>query len=312
MPSRHASRPAGSPECGPSPLMHVTCSLRRRRIRGGDTASKAYGLGKAIRESIDDASKAAAPAKQLLDPTDLLHALMMQALVDIQFGLTADIVHERHHGGLWYNTADEIGMVVVAEFVWDVPKEQRCMLDLLAGFDIPPKGGKGLEGVRVEWTFSPLFGEHGTFSVDDGDKDTSYAINFLDEVGSQIIIYRTPAEKPGGVRGEEATGYTADEPGGSNPGFRSESGQKVEARLYLHLANFLNVFGAFMDLVTPRTVTHTVTIQWHEPTLEIRSEQPLTGWDGTARVSLQTCDGIHWKGTMSVDGTLSDEGVSDQ
>jgi hypothetical protein len=282
--------------------------VEARAKSGWGWASKVRGFYKAISESIDDASKGAAPAKQILDPKDLLHALMMHALVDIQLGITADIVHERHAGGLWLNTADEIGMQVIAEFVWDLPETDRCLIDLLKGFNIPPKGGKGLEGVRVEWTFSPLFGEHGSFRVEDGDEDKSYAVNFLDEVGSQTIIYRSPAEKAGSVRGEEATGYAANEPGGSNPGFHSEDGQEIEARLYLHLADLFNVFGAFMDLITPRTVTETVMIQWHEPTLQIRGEQPLDGWDGTANVGLQTCDGTAWQGTMTVDGTLSTEG----
>ncbi len=279
-----------------------------RKKSGWGWVSKVRGFYKAISGSINNASKGAAPAKAILNPKDLLHALMMHGLVDIQLGITADIVHERHTGGLWRNTADEIEMKVIAKFVWDMPKNDRCMIDLLKGFNIPPKGGKGLEGVRVEWTFSPLFGERGSFRVGAGDVDRNYSLNFLDEVGSQTIIYRSPDEKAGNVRGKEATGYTANEPGGSNPGFHSEDGQQIEARLYLHLADLFNVFGAFMDLITPRTVTETATIQWHEPTLQIRGEQPLDRWDGTASVGLQTCDGTAWQGTMTVDGTLSTEG----
>jgi hypothetical protein len=232
-----------------------------RKTVGWGYISKAKGLVDGIRGAIDAGATAlGGAAKAILDPKDLLHALMMQGLVDIKLETTTDRVHERHADGPFLGFADEVGIAVTASFVWDVPKEDRCLTSLLHGFDIPEVGGKDLEGAQVAWSFPEVMGQHGTFSTDDGEP---YHRNHLDEVGQQIVIYRSPAELPGGRRGTEATGYRADEPEDATSGLQSAAAT-IEATVRVQMGDVFNVFAGVQEIFFPRTVLKTITIQWHE------------------------------------------------
>ena len=268
-----------------------------------------YSKAGSVKGFIDAARGAAAAGKVTLAMVilnaapDVANAMITQTLIELTVTVDSGISHERHSDGLWLNTPDEVRIEASASFVADVPAEVRCAVKAITGVDIKDVGAKNLEGMQVRWTFSDVFGEHGSFEVvDDTNGDNSYEVNHLDDKAKQAILYVSPKKLIVDRKGQEATGFDKTEPGGALA--PSDETGTIEAWFLINMDDIFNLFADAASVLFPRVEYAQVLVQWHEPWMEILNVTDLTEfWSGANVTELRTCDGTAWDGSMELSAT---------
>lgn len=271
-------------------------------------AYKGAKYAKGIADAVKEYGGTVGAARAAMAAPDWANAVVMQTLIELDVEVGVNQVHELHSDGQWLSTPDEVDILATASFVADIPDDARCVIKALTGVDLKASGTKDLEGMQVRWTYSPVFGEHGTFRVTN-DSETSHTVNHLDATGQQWILYVSPGENADRSKKKEATGFDRFEPAASLMPF-SETGI-IEATFLVNMADIFNMFADAASIMFPRVETALVVVEWHEPWMQMVQVEDITEfWSGANVTELRTCDGTHWEGSMELDATAEVEGGS--
>lgn len=222
-------------------------------------------------------------AGAVVDPKNIIHALMLQAFVETTLKVTSQQVHEVHSDGEFLKVPGKLEFTAKAEFLMDSNDFDRCGILARFGFDIPKKGP--VEGMQFAWDFAPVFGEHGSFSTVDS---APFHLNLSNSSGERTVTYQANTEDADG-----------------DGDFKNKNGT-ITVTYRVQMGDVFNLWAGVQEIFVPRTETTQINIGWHE-----------VAWKVTITVDIENSSGQGsnigvYEGLFVVldDGSLDGEGFA--